>query len=165
MCRETSTSTCFARSMPLWPLAASRQPRLLNLTQAAVSLQLKRLEESLGCRLVERGRAGIRLSPQGERLIGQARLLLRQNDEVWASMKTPVFASEVRLGMPSDLVRPFGTPVLRRFDRAWPQVRVTIVCDTSGRLLEQLDRGDVDLVIVVQSDKARGETLRIEPLA
>ncbi|MCU4178882.1 LysR family transcriptional regulator [Bosea sp. BH3] len=140
--------------------------RLLNLTQAAVSLQLKRLEENFGCRLVERHRAGIRLTPQGERLIGQARHLLHQNDEVWASMKAPAFAGEVRLGMPSDLVRPFGTPVLRRFDRAWPQVRVTIVCDTSGRLLEQLDRREIDLAIVVQPDcAAHGETLRIEPLA
>lgn len=139
--------------------------RLLNLTQAAVSLQLKRLEENFGCRLVERHRAGIRLTPQGERLIGQARRLLHHNDEVWAAMKAPAFTGEVRLGMPSDLVRRFGTPVLRRFDQAWPQVRVTIVCDTSGRLLDQLDRREIDLAIVVQPDcAAHGETLRVEPL-
>jgi len=56
--------------------------RLLNLTQAAVSLQLKRLEETFGCRLIERDRNGVRLTPQGERLIAQARRLLRGNDEV-----------------------------------------------------------------------------------
>ncbi|ODT46296.1 MAG: hypothetical protein ABS59_14755 [Methylobacterium sp. SCN 67-24] len=139
--------------------------RLLNLTQAAVSLQLKRLEESFGCRLVERDRAGIRLTPQGERLIGQARRLLRQNDEVWAAIGRPAFAGEVRLGMPSDLVRPLGTPILQRFDRAWPQVRVVIVCDSSGRLLAQLDRGEIDLAVVVQSCEATGgETLRAERL-
>lgn len=140
--------------------------RLLNLTQAAVSLQLKRLEDGLGHRLVERDRAGIRLTPQGERLIDQARRLLRHNDEIWDSMRTPAFSGEVRLGMPSDLVRPFGTPVLMCFDRAWPQVRVTIVCNTSGRLLEKLDRGEIDLAIVVQTHCApHGETLRTEPLA
>ncbi|CAH1680792.1 HTH lysR-type domain-containing protein [Hyphomicrobiales bacterium] len=139
--------------------------RLLNLTQAAVSLQLKRLEEMFGCRVVERDRNGIRLTPQGERLIAQARRLLRANDEVWALMSAPEFEGEVRLGMPSDLVRPFGTPVLRRFDQAWPRVRVTIVCDTSGRLLEQLDRGEVDVAMVVQPERGVcSETLRVDPL-
>src|SRR5215217_1478616 len=66
--------------------------RLLNITQSAVSLQLKRLEETFGCRLIERDRRGIRLTPQGERLLAQARRLLRNNDEIWASMTVPEFA-------------------------------------------------------------------------
>lgn len=139
--------------------------RHLNLTQAAVSLQLKRLEETFGFRLVERNRSGVRLTAQGERLIAQARRLLRGNDEIWATMRAPEFGGEVRLGMPSDLVRPFATPLLRRFDHAWPRVRVTIVCDTSGRLMEQLDRRDVDVAMVVQQDcEEHGETLRVDPL-
>jgi len=80
-------------------------------------------------------------------------------------MSAPKFDGEVRLGMPSDLVRQFGTPVLRRFDQAWPRVRVTIVCDTSGRLLERLDRREVDVAMVVQPNcAAHGETLRVDPL-
>jgi DNA-binding transcriptional LysR family regulator len=139
--------------------------RLLNLTQAAVSLQLKRLEETFGFRLVDRSRKGVRLTAQGERLIAQARRLVRSNDELWASMSAREFDGEVRLGMPSDLVRPFGTPLLRRFDHAWPRVRVTITCDTSGRLIDQLERREVDVAIVVQPDCGRhGETLRIDPL-
>lgn len=139
--------------------------RLLNVTQAAASLQLKRLEETFGCRLMERDRRGIRLTPRGERLLAQARRLLRSNDDVWAMMHAPEFEGEVRLGMPSDLVRPYGTPVLRRFGQAWPRVRVSIVCDTSGRLLEHLDRGEVDLTMTVQTECGpHGETLRVDPL-
>jgi DNA-binding transcriptional LysR family regulator len=139
--------------------------RLLNITQSAVSLQLKRLEETFGCRLIERDRRGIRLTPQGERLLAQARRLLRNNDEIWASMTVPEFAGEVRLGMPSDLVRPYGTPVLRRFDKACPRVRVSLVCDTSGRLLDKLDRGEVDLTMTVQTRCApHGEALLADPL-
>ena len=139
--------------------------RLLNLTQAAVRLQLNRLEETVGVRRHAPTRSGIRLTAQGERLIAQARRLLRGNDEMWASMSVPEFDGEVRLGMPSDIVRPFGTPLLRRFDQAWPRVRVTIRCDTSGRLLEQLDRREVDLAIVVQPDCGEhGETLQVDPL-
>ena len=139
--------------------------RLLNITQAAVSLQLKRLEATFGCRLLERDRRGVTLTPQGERVIAQSRRLLRDNDELWALMAAPEFAGEVRLGMPSDLVRPYGAPVLRRFDQTWPRVRVSLVCDTSGRLLEKLDRGDVDLTMTVQANCGpHGKVLRTDPL-
>ena len=139
--------------------------RLLNLTQAAVSMQIKRLEETFGCLLFERERRGLMLTAHGERLVPHARSLLRGNDELWALMTAPEFAGEVRLGMPSDLVRPYGTPVLRRFDQAWPRVRVTLVCDTSGRLLEQLDRGQIDLTLTVQTACGpHGEALLADPL-
>ena len=48
----------------------------LHLTQGAVSQQVKRLEEALGCGLFERDRRGLRLTPHGERLFGQARKLI-----------------------------------------------------------------------------------------
>jgi DNA-binding transcriptional LysR family regulator len=143
----------------------TKAARLLNVTQAAVSLQLKRLKETFGCRLLERDRRGIRITPDGERLLAQARRVLRHHDEMWASMTAPEFAGEVRLGMPSDLVRPYGTPMLRRFDQAWPRVRVSVMCDTSRRLLEKLDHGDVDLTMTVQTSCGpHGESLLADPL-
>ncbi|MDQ6436520.1 LysR family transcriptional regulator [Mesorhizobium sp. LHD-90] len=143
----------------------TKSAKLLNLTQAAISQQVKRLEESFGCLLFERDRAGMRLTPSGERLLAQARRLLHNNDEVWAMMTAPEFAGEVRLGMPSDIVRAYGTPVLKRFDQAWPRVRVSIICDTSGRLLEKLDRGEVDLTFTVQKTCfPHGEALLSDPL-
>ena len=51
--------------------------RVLNLTQAAVSLQVKRLEETLGCQLFDRDRRGLRLTGHGERLVAHADRLLR----------------------------------------------------------------------------------------
>src|SRR5829696_7155318 len=139
--------------------------RVLNLTQAAVSLQVKRLEETLGCQLFERDRRGLRLTGHGERLVAHADRLLRSNDEVWALMSAPAFEGEVRLGMPSDIVRPYAPPVLRRFEQAWPRVRVSLVCDTSGRLLEKLDRGEIDLAMTVQTSCGpHGESLLTSPL-
>ncbi len=60
----------------------------LHLTQGAVSQQVKRLEEMLGCSLFERDRRGLRLTPPGERLFSQARKLLALHDEIWAEMTT-----------------------------------------------------------------------------
>jgi DNA-binding transcriptional LysR family regulator len=80
-------------------------------------------------------------------------------------MVAPEFEGEVRLGMPSDIVRPYAPPVLRRFAQTWPRVRVSLVCDTSLRLLEGLDRGEIDLAMTVQTSCGpHGETLFADPL-
>ena len=143
----------------------TRAARLLNVTQAAVSQQVKRLEESFGCRLFERDRRGLRLTANGERLLASAQRLLALNDEVWALMTAPDFAGEVRLGIPHDVVRAFVPPILKHFNQAWPRVRVTLVCDTSTRLLAHLDRGEVDLTLTTEADcPPHGEVMFRDPL-
>lgn len=139
--------------------------RVLNLTQAAVSQQVKRLEEYFGAPLFERDRRGLRLTPTGERLVVQARRLVRNNDEVWSAMNEAEFEGEIRLGIPSDFVRCYGTPILKQFDKTWPRVRVSLVCDTSQRLLDKLERGAVDLTFAVDTACGNtGETLLSDPL-
>src|SRR4028118_150133 len=66
----------------------TRAAGLLNLTQSAVSMQLKRLEESLGLRLLDRSGRGVSLAPAGERLLGYARRMVALNDEAWARLST-----------------------------------------------------------------------------
>ena len=134
--------------------------RLFNLTQAAVSQQVKRLEDTLGRQLFERDRRGLRLTPSGERLLVRARRLLALNDEVWALMTAPDFTGEVRLGVPHDIVGPYMPPVLKSFDQAWPGVRVSLDCRTSVNLLRALERREVDLILTTERACApHGETL------
>ncbi len=124
--------------------------RLLNLTQAAVSQQVKRLEDTFQQPLFERDRRRIRLTARGERLLVHAQRLLALNDEVWGLMTSPDFEGEVRLGAPHDIVGPFLPPILKSFDQAWPRVRVSLVCSTTPLLLEALERGDVDLTLTTE---------------
>src|ERR1700744_3258902 len=77
----------------------TRAAASLALSQAAVSQQIRRLEDMLDCRLFERSGRRLVLAPAGERLIAQARRLLALNDEVWSAMRTPSFAGELRLGV------------------------------------------------------------------
>jgi DNA-binding transcriptional LysR family regulator len=133
---------------------------LLNLTQAAVSQQLKRLEELFGAELFERHHKRLTLKPNGERLIAHAQRLIALNDEVWGAMSAPAYEGEVCLGVPTDIVGTFIPPILKRFDRAWPRVRVTLTCSTTPRLLEALRQGGVDLTLTTeQTCRAHGETL------
>lgn len=60
---------------------------LLNLTQAAVSQQVKRLEEMFGTELFERHHKRLALKPNGERLMAHAQRMIALNDEVWGAMR------------------------------------------------------------------------------
>jgi DNA-binding transcriptional LysR family regulator len=134
--------------------------KLLNLTQAAVSQQLKRLEELFGTELFERQHKRLVLRSNGERLLAHAHKLIALNDEVWSAMSAPAYEGEVRLGVPHDLVGPYLPPILRRFDKAWPRVRVSLKCTTTPQLLDNLRKGAVDLTLTTeQKCGANGETL------
>ncbi|MGD9881719.1 MAG: LysR family transcriptional regulator [Reyranella sp.] len=143
----------------------TRAAAALGVSQAAASQQVKRLEEALDCRLFERAGRRLVLAPAGERLLAQARRLLALNDEVWSSMRTPSFQGEVRLGVPYDIIASFVPAILRRFAKAQPRVRVSLVCEDSRIVREQLAAGRVDLALTTERECGKhGETLRTDRL-
>ncbi len=138
---------------------------VLHLTQAAVSQQVKRLEEAFECELFERERRGLRLTYAGERLFGKAKRLLALNDEIWAEMTTPLHKGAVRLGIPYDLVGTYLPAILKAYSQAYPQVQISIACQTSPRLRQMLDNGEVDLAVVEELTCGReGECLASDRL-
>lgn len=123
---------------------------VLNLTQAAVSQQVKRLEETFGEELVTRDRRGMTLTGAGERLFGRARRLLALNDEIWAEMTTPVYEGEVRLGIPSDIITTYLPTFLKDFARCYPKVQVSLHSGSSAKLRSELAAGKVDVVLATE---------------
>src|SRR5438552_227087 len=143
----------------------TRAAAALGVSQAAASQQIKRLEDALDCRLFERVGRRLVLGPAGERLLAQARRLLAMNDEVWSAMRTPSFEGEVRLGVPYDIIGSFVPPILRRFAKAQPRVRVSLVCEDSQVVRAALRSGGVDLALTTETECGRhGETLRTDRL-
>ena len=137
----------------------------LHMSQAAASQQIKRLEEMLACRLFERQGRGLALAPAGERLEAQARRLVAESDELLASMRAAPFEGEVRFGVPYDIIASFVPSILRRFAKAQPRVRVSLVCEDSKVVRRQLSSGGVDLALTTETDCGRhGETLRTDRL-
>lgn len=124
----------------------------LNLTQAAVSQQIKRLEEMFGNELFLREHRRLVPTPAGERFLANARRMIALNDEIIAAISEPDFVGEVRLGVPHDIVSTYLPPVLRRFDQAWPRVNVSLISSTSPLLIEKLGRGEVDLTLTTECD-------------
>lgn len=128
--------------------AAERQLR----TQSAISLQVKRLEEQLGCRLFERGGRGVEATEAGIILLGYARRILSANDELVGRMAEPSVAGTVRVAAPEDVVASHLAPAMGRFLRAFSRVDADVRCGmpTAGWdpdiLLEDSLEGDPDMV-------------------
>lgn len=136
-----------------------------NLTQGAVSQQVKRLETTLGARLFDRQRHGVALTRQGEQLLAKARRLLALNDEIYADMKGAAMHSRLRLGVPFDLIGTCMAPILKTYATSSPEVELSLVCDSSPVLLEMLRKGKVDLAVVEEPlGPSDGECLSIDRL-
>src|SRR5215471_20520784 len=72
--------------------------RQLNLTQGAISQQIRRLEELSAGRLFVRAGRGVVLTPEGHRLVATAKQFLAANDKLLAALGQPEFQGEVRFG-------------------------------------------------------------------
>jgi DNA-binding transcriptional LysR family regulator len=137
----------------------------LNMSQAAASQQVRRLEEMFDARLFERQGRRLVLAPAGERLEAEARRLVAHNDELLAAMRAAPFEGEVRFGVPYDIIGSFVPAILRRFAKAQPKVQVSLVCEDSKIVLKQLRSGGVDLALTTETECGRhGETLRTDRL-
>ncbi|MEO0822537.1 MAG: LysR family transcriptional regulator [Pseudomonadota bacterium] len=143
----------------------TRAAHKLNLTQSAVSMQLKRLEEFLGQPLIDRSGRGIGLTPQGEQMVSYARRLLALNDEAMARMTGKDYEGEVRFGVPTDIVYPYVPSILKRFDREFPRVKLNLISSYTNRLKEMLADGEADLILTTEQDvDPGGETLTSQRL-
>jgi DNA-binding transcriptional LysR family regulator len=133
-------------------------PRV-NRTQSAVSMQVKALEDSLGRRLLVRGRGGVAPTPEGEAVLGYARRLLALNDEAVAALSGEALRGAVRLGTPDDYAAVFLPGVVARFAASHPQVEVEIQCALSTDLMQRLEAGALDLALVTREPGRPGGTL------
>jgi DNA-binding transcriptional LysR family regulator len=137
----------------------------VNKTQSAVSMQMKRLEDTVGLPLFIRDGRGVRLSREGERLVEQARRLSALNDDIMAAFTKPELSGTVRLGTPDDYADLFLPEVMGRFARSHPRVNVDVECLTSTRLMEYLADGQLDVSLVTFCGKApEGQVIRREEL-
>ncbi len=137
----------------------------LHMTQGAVSQQIKRLEEAFGLTVLERGRQGVRLTPEGRRLLGKAKKMVALNDEIWADMRAPEISGQVRLGIPYDLLGTHLPPILRAYAQAYPNVDISLTSASSPELAEALAAGKIDLALVEEVlGPSGGERLSAERL-
>ncbi len=123
----------------------------LNLTQSAVSMQLKRLEELLDVSLLDRSGRSIALTAEGEQLLGFARRIVGLNDEAVRRLTHDDFEGTISLGVPHDIVYPAIPQVLQKFNAAYPRVKVDLHFSYTQELKEQHSKGAYDLILTTEA--------------
>lgn len=139
----------------------TRAGETVNRTQSAVSMQMKRLEEDiLQRRLFERDGRQVRLTAEGQVLLGYARRILKLHSEVFTTLREPHMVGTVRIGTPDDYAMRFLPGILSGFAQAFPLVQVEVHCESSKQLMQ---RQDLDLTIVTREPGHEvGQLLRQE---
>ena len=135
-------------------------------TQSALSLQIKKLEEVLGCQLFSRAARRVVLTEQGEILFGYAKQIIALQWEVFSRLKEPEVAGEIRFGTPEDFATHYLPDVLANFRQHHPRILLKVECDLTLHLMKGFERGDYDVILVkrdAQSMKGGSRVWR-EPL-
>lgn len=117
-------------------------------TQSAVSMQIKRLESSLGVRLFHRGAQCVELSSAGNALLNHARRMLALNDEAVAQLSAASMQRALRIGVMEDYGSSVLQPALTRLVAAVPGVRIEVSTGLTSLMLKRLG-SDFDLVIAM----------------
>lgn len=134
----------------------TRAANAVGRTQSAVSMQIRRLEETLGQPLLLRGPRGVETTPHGAWLLERARRLLAMHDEIFATFRTPAVAGTVRLGTPDDYALRWLPGILARFAEVHPAVEVVVTCAPSNELIERLERDEIDLTLLSGGNEPPG---------
>lgn len=124
----------------------TRAAEALHTTQSAISLKLKRLEERLERRLLERTPRQVRLSVAGLQFLDAARALLLAHDRALQDLQPGTV--RLRLGI-SDHVASDGLPqILAQLNASDPGVVIEVRIAASREVLTWFDRGELDAAIV-----------------
>jgi DNA-binding transcriptional LysR family regulator len=123
--------------------------RAAHLTQPALSASIRRLEEDLGTRLFDRGRRGAFLTATGRALLPRARAALSAVDDARRAVREveDLTRGEVRIGAGSTTATYLLPPVLARFRRRYPGVRIILRELSRDAAAEAIDAGTLDLAI------------------
>jgi DNA-binding transcriptional LysR family regulator len=140
----------------------TRAAALLNRTQSAVSMQIKRLENRLGVELFKRTKANVDLSAAGEGLLGYAKRILSLNEEAVGRLAEHKVEGVVRLGVMDDYGTFVVPPLLASFLASYPLIHVEMETGLTSSMPKRLGEA-FDLVIAMHPEgRGEGEFLRRE---
>lgn len=129
-------------------LSFTKAGRLVNLTQSAVSLHMKRLEDQVGCQLIERTARQLRLTGDGEVLLSYARRILALHAEAESQLSRKQPKGLLRLGAPEYFNPQTLASLLGQFTQRYPAVKLEIEMGIGPDIAAQFAKGRYDLAIV-----------------
>jgi DNA-binding transcriptional LysR family regulator len=128
----------------------TRAAARLHRVQSNVTTRVKQLEERLGTALFIRHKRRLVLSPQGRLLLAYAERLLRLSAEAEAALQNGTPAGTLRIGALESTAATRLPPVLSRYHRMYPEVRIELVTATTGALVSKIAQHELDAAFVAE---------------
>ncbi len=136
----------------------TRAAEALGSTQATISVKLRRLEEKLGARLIERTPRRVSLSQKGAVFLPSAREFLAAHERAMAEFAEA--PCRLALGFVDHVASPELSILIAQLHACDPSLTLNLRIDTSSVLKDAFDRGELDAVIVHREGDSRpGRTL------
>ena len=144
--------------------SVTRAADQLGRTQSAVSMQIRKLEESLGQRIFVREPRGVSLTERGQQLLPYAQRVVGLLDEAATTLREKPLSGPVRVGIPDEYVQSILPAALASFSQRHPNTQVTIRCDFSAPQLAALKADKIDLAVIYEGFNAdEVEVLAVDP--
>jgi len=131
----------------------------VHVTQAAISMQIRQLENETGAQLFVRAPRRVILTEAGEKLLGRAYVILREHDAALEEMAalTGAHRGRLRIGSASAMVTADPLPqILRELKKTHDAVETSVGSGTSEELVQHVLAGELDVAFVSLPVEARG---------
>ncbi|HLI12944.1 MAG TPA: hydrogen peroxide-inducible genes activator [Alphaproteobacteria bacterium] len=128
-----------------------------HVTQSTLSASIKELEDTLGAALVDRTKRSVVLTPLGEETVRRGRRVLQEAEELALNARAAgePLSGALRMGV-IPTISPFLLPqILPTLRRAYPKLKLYLKEDLTERLIEQLENGQLDVVLMALPYDAR----------
>lgn len=124
----------------------------LKRTQPAISLQIKKLEEIVGEKLIVREGNKLSITMAGNKLLDYGTRILALNDQAMAEFGKPQVSGNIKLGLPSEFSTTLMPRIIRRFTQNYPEISLEVHCALSKDLLSEPLRSQFDLILTLQDE-------------
>ncbi|MDQ0016207.1 DNA-binding transcriptional LysR family regulator [Variovorax boronicumulans] len=139
----------------------TRAAERLNLTQSAVSHQIRKLEEQVGRQLLHRTTRRLTVTEDGEDFLRYAQQILDTLDAMTRRFQPSPVTGVVRFGVPDNFMGDRLPPLLSQFARGFPSVRLEVCVSMHTDLRAAIRAGELDLAVVMSPPNvAEGTRLR-----
>ena len=131
-------------------LSFTHAAQLLGLSQPTVSQHIRKLEVAAARHLVTRDTRDVRLTDNGDAMLGFARTILAAHDEAASYFTGSAMRGRLRFGSADDLALTQLPQILRDFRQLYPHINLELTVNQSGALMRRLKAGQLDLVFIKQ---------------
>lgn len=128
----------------------AKAAELCHVSQPALSMQVKKLEEELGAKIFERGNKKFLITPTGEQIIAKAKEIIRTSEEIMelAKLSKDPLAGDITIGAFPTLAPFFFPKILPSITKKLPKLKLFMVEEKTETLVSRLLKGELDAAFV-----------------